>query len=96
MDINQNAATTFTETFFSQSLEKQIKECDSYTLSLLFESTFMVHQPVLEAGCGSGKWCAWFHEKNIKSDGIDWSAALMQRAQITWWNHSTWFNRTQY
>lgn len=79
---NKTAASGFEEGFLAQPLQKQIKDCDGYELASLFESIFEEHQPVLEAGSGSGRWCGWFSKKNIKSDGIDWSKELIKRAQI--------------
>jgi SAM-dependent methyltransferase len=56
-------------------------ECDQYELANLFLDLFRNNQPVLEAGCGSGRWCGWFVQNDIQSDGIDWSNELCQRAQ---------------
>jgi SAM-dependent methyltransferase len=78
---NKSASEVFEKGFVGQSLSKLIDECDEYELAPLFEKIFKEKQPVLEAGCGSGKWCGWFSKKNIKSDGIDWSKALIEKAQ---------------
>lgn len=70
----------FEKGFLSQSLAEQVGHCDRYELAPLFLQLFKDHQPVLEAGCGSGRWCAWFGKNGIRSDGIDWSAELCDRA----------------
>ena len=64
----------------SQSLTKQIADCEHYELAPLFLDLFREHQPVLEAGCGSGRWCAWLQRHGIRSDGVDWSEELCARA----------------
>jgi SAM-dependent methyltransferase len=38
------------------------------------------HQPMLEAGCGSGQWVAWGSERGYQAIGVDWSEALTSRA----------------
>jgi SAM-dependent methyltransferase len=47
----------------------------------LFISLFQNQQPVLEAGCGSGRWNGWFYKNGISSHGTDWSSELCARAQ---------------
>ena len=32
--------------------------------------------PILEAGCGSGKWMHYFKRQGMTAAGIDWSPAL--------------------
>jgi SAM-dependent methyltransferase len=78
---NKSASKLFEKGFVGQSLSKLIDECDEYELAPLFGTIFREHQPVLEAGCGSGKWCGWFLKEKIKSDGIDWSRSLIEKAQ---------------
>ncbi|MDH3197198.1 MAG: class I SAM-dependent methyltransferase [Candidatus Krumholzibacteria bacterium] len=78
--MSRHVAEAFERGFLARSLEKQVAECDRYELAPLFLELFRDRQPVLEAGCGSGQWCAWFHQHGIRSDGIDWSGELCARA----------------
>ena len=78
--MNQAAAESFERSFLSASLEAQIAACDGYELAPLFLELFSAAQPVLEAGCGSGRWCGWLGRNGIAADGIDWSPALCDRA----------------
>jgi SAM-dependent methyltransferase len=71
----------FERSFLSQPLEKQIEDCNRYELAPIFLDLFRNRQPVLEAGCGSGRWCAWFYRNGIQSDGVDWSKRLCDRAK---------------
>lgn len=78
--MNEHVAQLFASGFLSQSLARQIADCDRYELTPLFLKLFRDHQPVLEAGCGSGRWCGWFQKNGIRSDGVDWSQELCDRA----------------
>jgi SAM-dependent methyltransferase len=78
--MNQAVADSFERSFLSAPLSKQIQDCDSYELAPLFLDLFSQSQPVLEAGCGSGRWCGWLHAHGIAADGVDWSRALCDRA----------------
>ncbi|OVE74986.1 hypothetical protein BVX97_05990 [bacterium E08(2017)] len=78
--MSNQTADTFEQGFMSRSLEEQIEQCDQYELAPLFLELFKDRSPVLEAGCGSGRWCAWLHKHSIQSDGIDWSQTLCERA----------------
>src|SRR5438105_94536 len=80
--MGAQVADSFEQAFLSESLSKQISDCDGYELAQTFLDLFGNSQPVLEAGCGSGRWCAWFNKRGIQSDGIDWSTGLCHRAQI--------------
>lgn len=80
--MNPAAARSFEQSFLSASLSKQIDDCDSYELGPLFLELFSRSQPVLEAGCGSGRWCGWLLRHGIAADGIDWSSALCERASL--------------
>lgn len=73
-------ADGFERHFLSQPLPRLIDQCDRYELSPLFLTTFKNRQPVLEAGSGSGRWCAWLGRHGIRCHGIDWSHALCLRA----------------
>lgn len=78
--MNQAVAVAFERSFLSASIAKQIRDCDSYELAPLFLELFSQCQPVLEAGCGSGRWCGWLQEHGIAANGVDWSQALCERA----------------
>lgn len=78
--MNNPIAESFELGFLSQPLSKQIAHCDNDPLAPLFLQLFFERQPVLEAGCGSGRWCGWFHKHSIQSNGIDWSKELCNRA----------------
>jgi len=73
-------AESFEAGFLSCPLSEQVADCENYELAPLFLRLFRERQPVLEAGCGSGRWCGWFHKHSIQSDGIDWSKELCVRA----------------
>lgn len=57
------AGLVFEKSFLSVSLEQQIQHCDQYEIVDLFKKFLPGHQPILEAGCGSGRWVAWFTKK---------------------------------
>lgn len=77
----QTIAESFEQSFLSSPLSKHIRACDTYELAPLFLDLFSDAQPVLEAGCGSGRWCAWLQEQGISTDGVDWSHGLCTRAE---------------
>ena len=74
-------SASFESSFMSVDIERQISICDEYELAPLFLKLFSNENPVLEAGCGSGKWCAWLNSKGIKCDGVDWSEDLCAYAR---------------
>jgi SAM-dependent methyltransferase len=73
-------ADIFENGFMNRTLEEQIQACETYALRPLFVETFRQHQPVLEAGCGSGQWMHYFKRHGIESVGIDWSPVLRERS----------------
>jgi len=75
------AAAAFEEGFMAQSLEKQIAHCDHYELAAYLKKWLPGHQPILEAGCGSGRWVAWFLKNGWSTTGLDWSEKLCERAR---------------
>ena len=79
--MNRSVADSFEKSFLSRSLSEEIARCDRYELAGLFLETFRDRQPVLEAGCGSGRWCGWLDAHGIRTDGVDWSRELCERAQ---------------
>jgi len=79
--MSQYISNSFKKAFLSRELSEQITSCDRNELASLFYDLFKDNQPVLEAGCGSGKWCAWFTKQGIRSDGVDWSQELCERAK---------------
>ena len=56
-----------------------MKHCDNYQLAPLFIRLLPTREPVLEAGCGSGRWVAWLTRAGVV--GLDWSVALCERAE---------------
>lgn len=68
-----NVADMFEQTFCSVALDKQIAHCNRHECAELFKRYLPTHQPVLEAGCGSGRWVAWFLNQGWKATGLDWS-----------------------
>ncbi|MGE4220622.1 MAG: class I SAM-dependent methyltransferase [Alphaproteobacteria bacterium] len=77
--MNQ-VSKSFETGFLSETLAAQVDACDRYELASLFLHCFAERQPVLEAGCGSGRWCAWLQRRGIRCDGVDWSQELCDRA----------------
>ncbi len=81
MSEDTKIAGAFEESFLSVPLETQILHCDHYELANLFGSVLPAHQPILEAGCGSGRWVGWFVRKGWQASGVDWSEALCASAR---------------
>jgi len=72
---------SFENEFLDTPLEEQVALCDDYDLVPWFRKYLADRQPVLEAGCGSGKWVAWFVKQGWTSAGLDWSEALCVTAR---------------
>jgi len=72
---------SFEKSFISQPLSRQIALCEHYELADYFLKHLPAHQPILEAGCGSGRWVAWFVNHGLSATGLDWSLALCERAR---------------
>jgi SAM-dependent methyltransferase len=66
---------SFEQEFLSASLERQISHCEHYELAAYFRRILPSHQPILEAGCGSGRWVGWFTRQGWTAAGLDWSEA---------------------
>lgn len=49
------AGRAFETGFMQRSLEQQIAHCDHYELADYFRKWLPDYQPILEAGCGSGR-----------------------------------------
>ena len=79
--MNQ-VSKSFEAGFLAETLAAQVDACDRYELAPLFQRCFQERQPVLEAGCGSGRWCAWLQRRGIRCDGVDWSRELCDRAAL--------------
>jgi SAM-dependent methyltransferase len=79
--MQQAIMRDFERGFLSHALSQQVAHCDAYELAPLLLELFRDHQPVLEAGCGSGRWCGWLARYGIRADGVDWSHELCARAQ---------------
>ena len=71
----------FERTFRDLDLEAAIDACALNELAQIFVSHLRCHQPVLEAGCGSGKWVHYLTRRGIACVGIDWSDALQRRSR---------------
>ena len=80
-ELPNKISDSFEKGFLNTPLEKQIANCDHYELTPLFQRLLGDHQPILEAGCGSGRWVAWFVGRGWAATGIDWSEALCVRAR---------------
>lgn len=80
-DSFKNVSNIFEQSFFSVPLEIQISLCDRYELATLFKHRLPANQPILEAGCGSGRWVAWCLNNGWQAAGLDWSEALCARAR---------------
>jgi len=72
---------SFESSFMQVPLEIQVQQCDRYELVSLFKRWLPQYQPILEAGCGSGRWVAWFLKQGWTAAGLDWSEALCARAR---------------
>ncbi len=75
------AGEAFEQGFLASDLQQQISHCDHYELAELFRRVLPDHQPILEAGCGSGRWVGWFVKQGWAATGLDWSEACCQRAR---------------
>lgn len=78
---NEPVARLFETGFRASSLAADVAACDRYDLAPLFLEWLAGRQPVLEAGCGNGRWCAWLAARGIRSDGTDWSEELCEQAR---------------
>ncbi|MBN1127102.1 MAG: class I SAM-dependent methyltransferase [Sedimentisphaerales bacterium] len=76
------AGVLFETGFMSRSLEQQIAHCDHYEIVNYFRKWLPDHQPILEAGCGSGRWVAWFVKNGWRATGLDWSKECCERARL--------------
>lgn len=77
----EKVSDIFEESFLIRDLKTQIANCDKYELVPLFGRCLPENQPILEAGCGSGRWVAWFNNHGWKAVGLDWSQACCERAR---------------
>lgn len=75
------AGKLFEDSFMARDLNLQIEQCDQYELANYFRKWLPEHQPILEAGCGSGRWVAWFIKNGWTAAGLDWSEACCVRAR---------------
>jgi SAM-dependent methyltransferase len=66
----------FERSMLGRDLAVEVAGCERQELAPLFLATFRDAQPVLEAGCGSGKWLHFFKQRGIISVGLDWSEQL--------------------
>ncbi|MFO0649822.1 MAG: class I SAM-dependent methyltransferase [Polyangiales bacterium] len=75
------AADVFERAFLASSIEREVAHCDRYELTPRFRKWLPERQPILEAGCGSGRWVVWFARQGWQTVGVDWSEALCARAR---------------
>ncbi len=80
MKVN-NISTAFEDAFLSVPLDQQINNCNHYELADYFIQQLSSHQPILEAGSGSGRWVGWFIEQGMDATGVDWSEELCKVAE---------------
>jgi SAM-dependent methyltransferase len=78
--FDNRVSDSFEAGFMNLTLEDQIRDCEGHLLTSLYLENFTHHQPLLEAGCGSGQWMHFFKRHGIQSTGIDWSEALRARS----------------
>lgn len=76
------AGLVFEKSFMSADLEQLIGHCDHYELVDFFKKWLPTHQPILEAGSGSGRWVGWFTKRGWQAVGLDWSTTLCERARL--------------
>ncbi len=81
MAETDHIADAFEEAFFAVPLQTQIEHCEHYELTDLFSRVLPDHQPILEAGCGSGRWVGWFVDQGWRATGVDWSESLCAAAR---------------
>jgi len=81
MDEKNLIANAFEESFTAVPLQRQIENCDHYELAPYFKKELAGHQPILEAGCGSGRWVGWFIRQGWQATGVDWSETLCAEAR---------------
>lgn len=80
-DAENTILSSFEDSFLQRSIHELVENCERYSLTPYFRSIIPNHQPMVEAGCGAGQWVAWAVENGWQAIGIDWSAALIERAR---------------
>lgn len=70
----------FERGFLERSLSRQVEAVKTYYLYERIRAMVPDHQPLLEAGCGDGRWVAWAAGQGWDAIGVDWSRELMERA----------------
>lgn len=82
MEMQNAIRDRFEQGFLQTPLDSLIAQCDDDNeLTTLFREYLPGHQPILEAGCGSGRWVGWFVRNGWQAAGLDWSEHLCSRAQ---------------
>lgn len=79
--MDESISKAFEENFLDVPFDVQVQACERHELAQTIAGLFKTHQPVIDAGCGAGRWVAWLRERRIACDGIDWSRALCERAK---------------
>ena len=76
-----SVSKAFENQFVEIDLATAVEGCARSELTDLLNDVLPSKQPVLEAGCGSGKWMHYLKTRGIEAVGIDWSESLQQRSQ---------------
>jgi len=56
----------FEKNFLNHDMEAQVRTCDDYELAGIIKDVLGSSQPILEAGCGSGRWCVWLDRRGYR------------------------------
>lgn len=79
--MDNEVQKTFEQRFQSDPFHLQVEQCERYELAEEILDLFRNNYPVLESGCGSGKWNAYLRKYDIPNFGFDWSQKLCARAK---------------
>jgi SAM-dependent methyltransferase len=78
--VTGHISDAFEEQFLAIPFDCQVAQCRRSEFAPIFEQWLGPNQPILEAGCGSGKWVAWFVSQGWRAVGLDWSEKLCTQA----------------
>jgi len=70
-DIDRRIDAVFEGFFVGADATEQASRCDDHELAPWFLRWLPEHQPILEAGFGTGRWLAWFEGQAWRSVGIE-------------------------
>jgi len=80
-DIDRRIDAVFEGFFVGADATEQASRCDDHELAPWFLRWLPEHQPILEAGFGTGRWLAWFEGQAWRSVGIERIAVLVEQAR---------------